>query len=119
MVLSRVSEAVSAGFQIKGLKFTMPDPYGGKDDLITFEVWLGALLRWLRLSQAVGPQYDALRLDVLGQCLSDRAAKWYNDEIESPSRSQVEWTFLEAILALFRRFVIGRSDQTALEQFMS
>ncbi|KAI0037685.1 hypothetical protein FA95DRAFT_1613981 [Auriscalpium vulgare] len=119
MVLSRVNEAVSAGFQIKGLKFTMPESYDGKDDLITFEVWLGALLRWLRLSQAVGPQYDSLRLDALGQCLTDRAAKWYNDEIESPSRSQVDWTFLDAILALFRRFVVGKSDQTALERFMA
>ncbi|KAI0038535.1 hypothetical protein FA95DRAFT_1578145 [Auriscalpium vulgare] len=116
MVLSRVSEAVSAGLQIKGLKFSMPESYGGKDDLITFEVWLGALLRWLRLSQAVGPLHDGLRLDVLGQCLTDRAAKWYNDEIESPSRSQTDWTFLDAILALFRRF---RSDQTALEHFMA
>ncbi|KAI0038502.1 hypothetical protein FA95DRAFT_1505571, partial [Auriscalpium vulgare] len=119
MVLSRVSEAVSLGFQIKGLKFTMPGGYDGEDNLITFEVWLGALLRWLRLSQAVGPEYDALRLDALGQCLTDRAAKWYNDEIESPTRSQVNWTFLDAILALFRRFIVGKSDQTALEQFMS
>ncbi|KAI0045610.1 hypothetical protein FA95DRAFT_1573710 [Auriscalpium vulgare] len=63
MVLSRVNDAVSAGFQIKGMKFTMPDAYNGKDDLITFEVWLGALLRWLRLSQAVGPQLVELPND--------------------------------------------------------
>ncbi|KAI0042592.1 hypothetical protein FA95DRAFT_1499884, partial [Auriscalpium vulgare] len=107
------------GFQIKGLKFTMPSPYDGEDNLITFEVWLGALLRWLRLSQAVGPEYDMLRLDALGQCLSGRAEKWYNDEIESPSRSNVDWTFLDAIIALFRRFVVGKSDQTAMEHFMS
>ncbi|KAH9939209.1 hypothetical protein B0H21DRAFT_666341, partial [Amylocystis lapponica] len=89
---------------LKNLKnIPAPDKYGGDDDFEVFENWLKALLRWMRLHRLGGPDLDEERLQILGQFLKGKAAEWYNDTVDTPQTW--EWSFLDAICAMFERFL--------------
>ncbi|KII83084.1 hypothetical protein PLICRDRAFT_180741 [Plicaturopsis crispa FD-325 SS-3] len=48
----------------------LPSPYAGQDDIEAFDEWLNAVLRYLRLNRAGGPEYDALRIEIAAGNLS-------------------------------------------------
>ncbi len=54
---------------LKGLK-NVPSPekekYDGKDDAELFMSWLKQLLRWMEISQVVGPDLDETQVGLLG-----------------------------------------------------
>ncbi|EIW62763.1 uncharacterized protein TRAVEDRAFT_43091 [Trametes versicolor FP-101664 SS1] len=90
---------------LKVTKMTLPKPYLGKDDLDAFEMWLHNLLEFFRTLRITGPSMDPDRLRILGDCLSDEAAVWMYNTVQSPSRERRDWLFEEAVIGLFRRFI--------------
>ncbi|KAI0054199.1 hypothetical protein BV25DRAFT_1843841, partial [Artomyces pyxidatus] len=104
MIRSRVGGSTTASNLSKTVKIPLPDPYNGSDDLLKFEVWVGDLLRWMRINQLIGRDMDTSRIDIVGHNLSGEAANWYHKEVESPVRTQRSWTFQDVIIGLYNRF---------------
>ncbi|OJT02303.1 hypothetical protein TRAPUB_7173 [Trametes pubescens] len=90
---------------LKVTKMTLLKPYSGKDDLDTFEIWFHNLLEFFRTLRITGPSMDRDQLRILGDCLSEDAATWIYNSVQSPSRERREWLFEEAIVGLFRQFI--------------
>ncbi|THH19186.1 hypothetical protein EUX98_g8824 [Antrodiella citrinella] len=99
---------------IKQLKPATPDSYNGEDDAERFETWIASVVRWLELNNVVGEAVDWYRVKLLGQLLKKDASEWYLQVIQP--REQ-DWTFRDALCALFTRFIHRSSVQIAEEKF--
>lgn len=102
---------------LKVTKMSLPKPYSGKDDLDAFEIWLHNLLEFFRTLRVTGPSMDQDRLRILGDCLSEDAASWMYNTVQSPSRERRNWLFEEAVVGLFRRFIHRDTHLQAAQQF--
>ena len=103
--------------EIKGIKATPPGKYSGKNDLAEFETWLHDLLRFMRIHRVCGPELDEERVILTGSYLSEIAATWYFDNVESPSREIQNWTFVEVIIGIYKRFMTEMSAQKANDAY--
>ena len=104
---------------LKQVKLAAPGKYEGKDDDAAFTVWLTNLLNYCRILQIVGPDMDLDRLDMLSNALSGDAAVWFYQNLQCPYRTQACWTFEEAIIGLYRRFIFTDAFQQASNRFYS
>ena len=104
---------------LKRTRFGEPPKYDGKDDESAFNAWLSQWLTHFRRLRIVGPDLDADRVDLLGSALEGKASEWYYENVASPYRAQRHWTFEEAVVELYRRFIITDSFQRAELQFHS
>ncbi|KAI9057448.1 hypothetical protein FKP32DRAFT_1583814, partial [Trametes sanguinea] len=102
---------------LKVAKLQPPKAYEGKDDLDGFEVWLRSLLEYFNTLRITGPSTDRDRLRILGTCLGGDAAVWFYNTVQSPSRERRDWTFQEAVIGLFRRFIHRDNYLLAAQQF--
>ncbi|KAK7682712.1 hypothetical protein QCA50_014095 [Cerrena zonata] len=113
----RITEYIPELPVIRGLKITQPESYNGSDDLEVFEEWLARVCRWMRLTGAVGPEQDRARVDLLGTVLSSTAQHWYNSVVDGPHRIERSWSFENAVVALYYRFIHQSTMLTATERF--
>ncbi|OSC99717.1 hypothetical protein PYCCODRAFT_1351751, partial [Trametes coccinea BRFM310] len=102
---------------LKVAKLQPPKAYEGKDDLDGFEVWLRSLLEYFNTLRITDPSTDRDRLRILGTCLGGDATVWFYNTVQSPSREKREWTFQEAVIGLFRRFIHRDNYLLAAQQF--
>jgi len=104
---------------VKLLKPVPPDKYNGEDDIEVFENWVAALLQYFRISGLGGRVNDQLRVDLTGTNLKGLASDWFHAEVESWDREVVEWTFMDLICALYKRFIHQVTAQNATDKFYS
>jgi hypothetical protein len=103
---------------VKALKPSLPSPhYSGADDIEVFEVWLNRLLEYFATLHLVGPAHDRTRVRVSASALSGDAATWYYNNISSPSRLKRDWTFVEAMVGLHRRYIYADPNTLAMREF--
>ncbi|KAI9064570.1 hypothetical protein FKP32DRAFT_1569610 [Trametes sanguinea] len=98
-------------------KLPPPKTYEGKDDPDQFEVWLRGLLEYFSTLHLTGPDWDRDRLRLISQSLGGKAATWFYNTVQSPSRDKWDWLFEEAIVGLYRRFVHRDTHLQAEQQF--
>ena len=96
-----------AGNPVK-IKLEEPDKWNGRNPA-KFDEWLQDLLRYIDLTGLSGPTRDSQRVRLLGVCLEGEALSWYNavvDPIYSFGQVRMrDWTFAEAVWALYNHFV--------------
>lgn len=102
---------------LKVAKLPPPKSYDGTDDLDQFELWLRNLLEYFYTLRITGPSTDRDRLRLLSTSLSDEAALWFYNTVQSSSREKHHWYFEEAIIGLFRRFIHRDTYLYAAQQF--
>ncbi|KAI0332917.1 hypothetical protein GY45DRAFT_1245773 [Cubamyces sp. BRFM 1775] len=90
---------------LKLTKLPAPPKYEGKDNADSFEVWLQSLLEYFGTLRLTGERFDKDRLLLASNSLGDNAAIWYYNMVKSPTREKTDWTFKEAIVGLYRRFI--------------
>ncbi|KAF8547828.1 hypothetical protein OG21DRAFT_1526896 [Imleria badia] len=105
------------GPEIKAMNLPKPGKYGGQDDLEKFDDWVHQLLKYYRMFKVTGPNQDDDRVLYTGLFLEGIASKWYNQEIESPDRRTLYWSFEDLICGLFKCFVHEASAQNAANQY--
>jgi hypothetical protein len=103
--------------EIKGLCVKLPDTYAGKDDFDKLENWLQGLLRYFKLNHLTAYDRDTDRVLVTGTCLKDKAERWFNHEVERPSRVTRNWTFESVITGLYRAFLTTATAQQAMQRY--
>ena len=86
-----------------------------------FEEWLQSVLRYIDLTGMSGPAYDSQHVRFLGICLDGEALAWYNavvDPIYSMGQVRAwDWTFSEAVWALYSHFVHNVALNNATHDF--
>ncbi|KAH9885468.1 hypothetical protein C8Q73DRAFT_616036, partial [Cubamyces lactineus] len=102
---------------LKLAKLPAPPQYEGKDDADKFEVWLQSLLEYFSTLRLTGKGFDKDRLRLAGNSLGGNAATWFYNTIKSPTREKTHWTFEEAIVGLYRRFIHRDMHLVAEQQF--
>ncbi|KAI0747741.1 hypothetical protein C8Q80DRAFT_1074345, partial [Daedaleopsis nitida] len=103
---------------LKSAKSFQPINYDGKDDNKSFMMWLHRLLTWFNYNRIRGPDLDQERIEITSFYVEGEAAKWYEKNVISVFRvSKQNLTFMEAIIALYRRFIITDSYQVAKEKW--
>ena len=105
LIRDRIGNALEPLPDIKNIRVSPPEKYGGDDDIEVFDTWLAGLLRWFRVYNVSGPQKDSVRVDLTGTSLTGLAATWYADEVEAWNRKIWEWSFENVICGLYKRFI--------------
>lgn len=113
----RINKNTPAPAYLKLAKLQPPKAYDGKDDLDAFELWLRNLLEYFYTLRITGPSLDIDRLRLLSTSLMGEAARWYYNTVQSSSREKRDWTFEEATVGLFRRFIHCDNYLLAEQQF--
>lgn len=103
--------------EIKGLRVNLPEAYAGEDDIDKLDNWLQGLLRHFKLNRLTANNRDADRILVTGTCLKGKAERWFNHEVERPSRVTPDWTFETVIIGLFRSFITTATAQQAVRRY--
>lgn len=99
-------------------KPTAPTAYDGKNDHELFYTWLCGITTYLRLSYLCGEEYDEDRLLHAVNCLTGEAQEWWQEEVlNAVFHGRRDWTFRDAVCAMYTRFVRKGSSQTAARQF--
>ena len=117
LIRDRVGYALEPLPDIKNIRVSPPEKYGGDDDIEVFETWLSGLLRWFRVYNVTGPQKDSVRVDLSGTTLTGLAATWYADEVEAWNRKTKEWSFENVICGLYKRFIHEVTAQNAANSY--
>jgi hypothetical protein len=101
------------------LKTDTVQKYGGSPKFSDLENWLAALAYRYALLKLGGGDYDTDRIRVLSTTdyLEGDALNWYTMHILSAKRTTVQWSFCDAITALYDRYVLPTSMQDARENF--
>ncbi|KAF9251459.1 hypothetical protein L218DRAFT_1010514, partial [Marasmius fiardii PR-910] len=86
---------------LKSIKISEPEHYKGQADVEIFEEWLLKVLRWMAVNRMCGPKADKIRVQTIGMLLSDKGARWFDDEVASPHRTQEDWTFEDVVIGIF------------------
>lgn len=120
-IIERVIESDTSELPpvIKQYKPTPPETYNGEDNVNVYFGWLQNLARYYWIVRLVGAENDELRVYAVGDALGGEAKKWYLSEVMGPNRQKWDWTFLEIILELNRRFVRQATVQLATENYHS
>jgi hypothetical protein len=117
MICDRVGRPRDDFTDVKGIKVSPPEKYGGEDDIEVFDTWIAGLLRWLRVQNVCGPRKDILRVDLCGTTLKGLAANWFAEEVESFNRTVDEWTFEDVVCAMYKRFIHRVTAQNAADKY--
>jgi hypothetical protein len=117
MIRERVGVSHEGFKDLKSIKISPPDSYGGEDDIEVFDNWIAGLLRWLRIQNVCGRQKDSLRIDLCGSTLKGLAADWFAEEVESFHRSIDIWQFEDVVCALYKRFIHRVTAQSAADKY--
>ncbi|KAF9260493.1 hypothetical protein L218DRAFT_946791 [Marasmius fiardii PR-910] len=48
-----------------------------------------------------GPKTDKIHVQTIGMLLSDKGARWFDDEVASPHRTREDWTFEDIVIGIF------------------
>ncbi|KAF8547066.1 hypothetical protein OG21DRAFT_1490545 [Imleria badia] len=105
------------GPEIKAMNPPKCGKYGGQDDLKRFDDWVSQLLKYYRMFTVTKPNRDEDQVLYTRLFLEGIASKWYNQEIESPDRRTLYWSFEDLICGLFKCFVHKVSAQNATNQY--
>lgn len=117
MIRDRVGQSRDDLADVKGIKVSPPEKYGGEDDIELFDAWIAGLLRWLRVQNVCGPRKDVLRVDLCGTTLKGLAADWFAEEVESYYRPVEDWLFEDVVCALYKRFIHRVTAQNAADKY--
>lgn len=98
-------------------KLAAPAQYDGEDNESAFNVWFNGILEFCRKLQLCGDIYDTERKNILSTALKGKAAEWYFHQAKSTLRMNDYWTFEEAVVQLYRRFVVTDAFQQASFKF--
>lgn len=116
----RVGKAKPDVPALKGLK-NVPSPekekYDGKDDAELFMSWLKQLLRWMEISQVVGPDLDETRVGLIGLFVTGPAREWYDEIVDNVLGDGTDWSFSDAVCKMYKRFIHRSTARAAAEQF--
>ena len=58
-----------------------PSKFIGSNNVEEFDTWMISLLRWIVLTQLVGPANNDQCIQVVGSNLEGEALHWYNNEV--------------------------------------
>ena len=94
-----------------------PEKYGGQDDIEKCDNWLTQLLKYFRTFKVTRYGHDADHVLYTGLYLEGIAAKWYDQEVESPDRHIDYWSFKDLICGLFKRFIHEAATQQAVTNY--
>lgn len=120
MIREKLGEQLPENAALKNVKnLPTPDKYGGEDDIELFEGWFKALLRWLRFMQLGGTALNEERTQIMGLFLRGKAFDWFNDTIDSSLVRGPPWGFIEAVCAMFERFLHHANAGLAADKFYS
>jgi hypothetical protein len=103
--------------EIKGLRAKLPDPYTGEDDFDILDNWLQNLLRHFKINCLTADDRDTDRILITGTCLKGKAERWFNHEVERPTRIIRNWTFESVITGIFRAFITTATAQQAVRKY--
>ena len=117
MIRDRVGRPRDDLTDVKGIKISPPEKYGGEDDIEVFDTWIAGLLRWLRVQNVCGPKKDVLRVDLCGTTLKGLAANWFAEEVESFNRTVDDWLFEDVVCAMYKRFIHRVTAQNAADKY--
>lgn len=117
MIRDRVGQSRDDLTDVRGIKVSPPEKYGGEDDIEKFDAWIAGLLRWLRVQNMCGPKKDVLRVDLCGTTLKGLAADWFAEEVESFYRAVEDWLFEDVVCALYKRFIHRVTAQNAADKY--
>lgn len=117
MIRDRVGQSRDDLTDVRGIKVSPPEKYGGEDDIEKFDAWIAGLLRWLRVQNVCGPKKDVLRVDLCGTTLKGLAADWFAEEVESFYRAVEDWLFEDVVCALYKRFIHRVTAQNAADKY--
>jgi hypothetical protein len=99
------------------VKLLLPRKYTGGEDIEKFDAWVQSLLRWLKLSNYGGSDYEWDRIALTAMFLDEDASQWFNDNIDSVLRKKRNWSFKSVITGLYDRFIHNASIQDATTKF--
>jgi hypothetical protein len=90
-----------------GIKLPMPGKYDGKADLEKFEEWLAGIINFYQLYDLEGTalKTDKLRVKLLQQSLTGKAAAFYRQRSEQMLIQGKPWSFRDVIMGLCKRFL--------------
>jgi hypothetical protein len=117
MICEHVGRTRKGFKDLKSIKISPPDSYGGEDDIEVFDNWVTRLLRWLRIQNVCGRRKDSLRVDFCRSTLKGLAAGWFAEEVESFHRSIEVWHFKDVVCALYKHFIHRVMVQSAAERY--
>ncbi|GJE92036.1 hypothetical protein PsYK624_081890 [Phanerochaete sordida] len=113
-----VGEARSGTALKTGAKASLPEAYDGRNDHDAFNTWINGLASYLRMYYLCGPDYDEDRMLHAGNALSGEAREWWTEKVLGPHyRREYSWTFIDAVRALYIRFVREGSSRKAAHRF--
>ncbi|KAF9254582.1 hypothetical protein L218DRAFT_1009519 [Marasmius fiardii PR-910] len=101
----------------KSIKVSEPEHYTGVADVEIFEEWLLKVLRWMAVNHMAGPDADKLRVQALGMLVAQKAARWFDDQVAGPHRSQETWSFEDAVIGIFNYCVQATTVHQASTKF--
>lgn len=95
--------------------------YSGSPKYNDIEQWLVIVVHRYALLKLGGSSAttDRVRLLTLLEYLEGTALTWFNNHVLNSKRTIVHWTFCEAIMALYDRFVLPSMMHEARESFRS
>lgn len=100
------------------VKPSPPEPYSGRNDHEVFNVWLSRITSYFRLAYLCGPDYDEDRLLHTNNLLSGEAQEWWTEQIVNDHfHGRRSWVFVDAVCAMYARFVRQGSSQNAAMSF--
>ncbi len=92
---------------VKSAKPPIPSKYNGKDDNEAFNVWLQQVLTYFDLHRIRGDQHEDDRLRMTAFFLEGDAGEWYQRTVIAGTSSSYQIvSYKEAIVAMYRRFII-------------
>jgi hypothetical protein len=71
MIHERVGRTHEGFKDLKSIKISPLDSYGGEDDIEVFDNWVAGLLRWLCIQNVCRRWKDPLRVDLCRALLKD------------------------------------------------
>ncbi|KAF9254950.1 hypothetical protein L218DRAFT_1009109 [Marasmius fiardii PR-910] len=101
----------------KSIKVSEPEHYTGVADVEIFEEWLLKVLRWMAVNRMASPNADKLRVQALGMLVAQKAARWFDNQVAGPHRSQETWSFEDAVIGIFDHCVQATTVHQASTKF--
>ncbi|KAF9254942.1 hypothetical protein L218DRAFT_1009126 [Marasmius fiardii PR-910] len=101
----------------KSIKVSEPEHYTGVADVEIFEEWLLKVLHWMAVNRMAGPDADQLRVQALSMLVAQKAARWFDDQVAGPHRSQETWSFEDAVIGIFNHCVQATTVHQASTKF--
>ncbi|KAJ8508661.1 hypothetical protein ONZ45_g9090 [Pleurotus djamor] len=114
--LAFIEKHLTRQVQVPPDALPLPKKYDGTPTIEAFDTWFCPFIRWLSCYPCEGPGVDRLRLLLMSCFLEGQALTWFNRVVDG-FHTLYQWTFNEAIIALYDRFITLKAVHEADELF--